>query len=143
MRLEDDSVGLRLIDLKTDLPFFLDDDTPRWSVLARGPFAMRLGRHVVCGFPIAGATGDAAGVAAPAASTLVATGPPTPPAPRPAAGTPTRPACWRPASRTASSSARVGPAPIANELSSFLPSAPVSQIQDLLGAEQLGRTASG
>jgi FHA domain len=51
VRLADDRVGLRLIDLKTDMPFFLDDDTPRWSVLARGPFAMRIGRHIVCGFP--------------------------------------------------------------------------------------------
>jgi hypothetical protein len=58
VRLDDDSVGLRLIDLKTDLPFFLEEDTPRWSVLATGPFAMRLGRHVVCGFPIGPAATD-------------------------------------------------------------------------------------
>src|SRR5262249_14178834 len=56
VRLEDDSVGLRLIDLKTDLPFFLDDDTPQWSVTASGPFAMRLGPRLVCGFPIGPAT---------------------------------------------------------------------------------------
>lgn len=58
VRLDDDSVGLRIIDLKTDLPFFLEDETPRWSVVASGPFAMRLGRHVVCGFPIGPATGS-------------------------------------------------------------------------------------
>lgn len=51
-RLEDDSVGIRLIDLKTDIPFFLEDDIPQWSVTASGPFAIRLGRHVICGFPI-------------------------------------------------------------------------------------------
>jgi hypothetical protein len=52
VRLEDNSVGLRLIDLKTDIPFFLEDDVPQWSVTASGPFAIRIGRHVVCGFPI-------------------------------------------------------------------------------------------
>src|SRR6185503_3106570 len=52
VRLEDDSIGLRLIDLKTDIPFFLEDDVPQWSVTASGPFAIRLGRHVICGFPI-------------------------------------------------------------------------------------------
>ncbi len=51
-RLEDGSLGLRLIDLKTNIPFFLDDDSPQWSVTANGPFAMRLGKHVICGFPI-------------------------------------------------------------------------------------------
>ena len=54
VRLEDDSVGLRLIDLQTDEAFFCDDDAPRRSALMRGHFAMRLGRHVLCGF----STGD-------------------------------------------------------------------------------------
>ncbi|MEO7328282.1 MAG: FHA domain-containing protein [Minicystis sp.] len=52
VRLDDGSVALRLIDLKTDVPFFLEDDAPQWSVTASGPFAVRIGRHVVCGFPI-------------------------------------------------------------------------------------------
>jgi hypothetical protein len=134
VRLDDDSVGLRLIDLKTDLPFFLDDDTPRWSVLARGSFAMRLGRHVVCGFPIGAATTE--NTVAQAAQV----GPrPVPEAPRirdlhetgvldtglsfGATGAPGAPVDAR--------SIAVVPGP--NELSSFVASAPVSQIQDLLG----------
>jgi hypothetical protein len=56
VRLDDGTVGMRLIDLKTDLPFFLDDDVARWSVVARGTFAIRLGRHVLCGFPIGAAS---------------------------------------------------------------------------------------
>ena len=53
VRLEDARLGLRVIDLRTDQPPFFDDGTLRRSALARGPFAMRVGRHVVCGFPIA------------------------------------------------------------------------------------------
>jgi hypothetical protein len=53
VRLEEERLGLRLIDLRTDLPFFFDDDIPRRSVLVRGQFAVRVGRHVICGFPIA------------------------------------------------------------------------------------------
>ncbi len=52
VRLEDGCLGARLIDLKTGVPFFVDDDTPRQSALARGRFAMRLGRYVVCGVPV-------------------------------------------------------------------------------------------
>jgi hypothetical protein len=59
VRLDDGSVALRLIDLKTDVPFFLEDDAPQWSVTASGPFAVRIGRHVVCGFPIGPATEEA------------------------------------------------------------------------------------
>ncbi|MFO0755916.1 MAG: FHA domain-containing protein [Byssovorax sp.] len=55
VRLDNGTVALRLIDLKTDVPFFLDDDNPQWSVTATGPFAVRLGRHVICGFPIGAA----------------------------------------------------------------------------------------
>jgi hypothetical protein len=125
VRLEDDSVGLRLIDLKTDLPFFLDDDAPQWSVTASGPFAMRLGRHVVCGFPIGPAIADEA------------------PSPAPER----RGISMREAGRTRdagetgvldtgvamSEPVRPVASPIPAELSSFIPSAPVSQIQDLLG----------
>jgi hypothetical protein len=133
VRLEDDGVGLRLIDLKTDLPFFLDDDTARWSVLARGPFAMRLGRHVVCGFPIGAAAENGAGVASPGA-----------PAPAKVPG----PRAYAPdavrvkdihatgvldTGTSIGLSVDVRSAPGPNELSSFVPSAPVSQIQDLLG----------
>ncbi len=52
VRLPDGGVGVRLIDLKTDVPFYLEDDAPQWSVTASGPFAIRLGRHVICGFPL-------------------------------------------------------------------------------------------
>jgi hypothetical protein len=124
VRLEDDGVGLRLIDLKTDLPFFLDDDTARWSVLARGPFAMRLGRHVVCGFPIGPAAGE--GAAALQAS--------------PRAASPGDTAAPRDgetgviaASIAAAPARSVAVMPGPNELSNFVASAPVSQIQDLLG----------
>lgn len=51
-RLEDEALGVRLVDLKTDVPFFVESDTPQQSALARGQFAMRLGRHVICGFPV-------------------------------------------------------------------------------------------
>src|SRR5262249_49717901 len=108
-----------------------DDDTARWSVIARGPFAMRLGRHVVCGFPIGPAAGD--GAAAP---------PPPPATPRPTSS----PADGRareggetgvlltgvpsdPLIQSRSVAAMPGP----NELSHFIAAAPVSQIQDLLG----------
>jgi hypothetical protein len=53
VRLEDARLGLRLIDLRTDQPPIFDDGTLRRSALARGPFAMRVGHHIVCGFPIA------------------------------------------------------------------------------------------
>jgi CheY-like chemotaxis protein len=53
VRLKEERLGLRLIDLRTGLPFFFDDDTPRRSALVRGQFAVRVGRHVICGFPIA------------------------------------------------------------------------------------------
>jgi hypothetical protein len=138
VRLEDDSVGLRLIDLKTDLPFFLDDDTPRWSVLARGPFAIRLGRHVVCGFPIGASEQRGSAPAGVGAGGIVpaenggAQRPPTgaPPAPRPPDAQATG-ILDTGTSLNLSADARSVPAP--QELSSFVPSAPVSQIQDLLG----------
>jgi hypothetical protein len=80
--LEDDCVGVRLVDLKTDVPFFLEDDTPRVSALARGRFAMRLGGYVVCGFPVifldalrGGAANDGAVQAVPVAEPAPALGP--------------------------------------------------------------------
>jgi hypothetical protein len=128
VRLEDGGVGLRLIDLKTDLPFFLDDDTARWSVLARGPFAMRLGRHVVCGFPIGPAT-EGAAASSPRSEAVRAV-----------------PDRGRPRNLGETGVLETGisfdlppearpltAVPVLNELSSFVPSAPVSQIQDLLG----------
>lgn len=131
VRLDDDTVGLRLIDLKTDLPFFLDDATPRWSVIASGPFAMRIGRHVVCGFPIGPLTGDE-----------------PPPPPRDALSPRDTPSRSDAPSRRASDAQATnvldtalslssvsmgGPARPANELASVVPAAPVSQIQDLVG----------
>jgi hypothetical protein len=123
VRLDDDSVGLRLIDLKTDLPFFLEDETPRWSVIASGPFAMRLGRHVVCGFPIGPLSADDS-----------------------ASGSPPRaaPAARRDLDAAATGILETGltrapvegnviPVRAPNEITAFLPSAPVSQIQDLIG----------
>jgi hypothetical protein len=120
VRLEDGNVGLRLIDLKTDLPFFLDEDTARWSVIARGPFAMRLGRHVVCGFPIGPAAGEgaAAGPLAPRAAAPARSGENESP----------------PAADDALVEARsVAVAPSPNDLAQFIAAAPVSQIHDLLG----------
>jgi len=130
VRLEDDSVGLRLIDLKTDLPFFLDDDTPRWSVLARGPFAMRLGRHVVCGFPIGAAATDNARVdgAGPRA--------PSPDARGDARGKDIHATGVLETGMSFGGAVAVLSAaspPAVNELTTFLPGVPVSQIQDLLG----------
>ncbi len=126
VRLEDGSVGLRLIDLKTDLPFFLDDDTARWSVIARGPFAMRLGRHVVCGFPIGPAAGEGAAASASAGASR---GSPSPiGSGRAGEGAPTT------AIHDELVQARsVVAAPSPNDLAQFIASAPVSQIHDLLG----------
>jgi hypothetical protein len=133
VRLDDDSIGLRLIDLKTDLPFFLDDDTPRWSVLATGPFAMRLGRHVVCGFPIGAAIGDEPS-SSPAAAPVPRGAPEAGAAPR--AVDPLATNVVETGITRSPSDLRGGlvvPAPGAGEITSFVPSAPVSQIQDLLG----------
>lgn len=44
--------GLRLVDLQGSIPMHLDDDSPSRSLLAQGPFAVRLGRYVLGGFPI-------------------------------------------------------------------------------------------
>lgn len=49
--LEDGSVALRLMDLRAELPFYLDDDEPRRAIVASGPVVARLGRYVIGGIP--------------------------------------------------------------------------------------------
>lgn len=44
--------AVRLVDLRATVPMFLDDDSPQRSLHAEGPFAVRLGRYVLGGFPI-------------------------------------------------------------------------------------------
>ena len=116
VRLADGNVGVRLIDLKTDVPFYLEDDAPQWSVTASGPFAIRLGRHVICGFPLAEAT-----EAAPPVTGVVPLG-------KSAAAAP---------ARVAPTQVHIDAAPPAlrrlGEPFTIVPSAPVSQIQDLIG----------
>ncbi|MCC6556819.1 MAG: FHA domain-containing protein [Polyangiaceae bacterium] len=46
------SFGLRLMDLQTSIPFFVDDDTPRRSIVVSGPLLVRIGKHVVGGIPV-------------------------------------------------------------------------------------------
>ncbi|HSO00220.1 MAG TPA: FHA domain-containing protein, partial [Candidatus Nanopelagicales bacterium] len=46
------NVGLRLMDLQTGIPFFVDDDMPRRSIVASGPLLVRVGKHVVGGVPV-------------------------------------------------------------------------------------------
>jgi hypothetical protein len=121
VRLEDDTIALRLIDLKTDIPFFLDNDIPQWSVTASGSFAIRLGRHVVCGFPIGSTDGE------------------VPAEPEPAA--PVRSHTIESLSRAAMmetsvneiSSPFVRPLRARDEPFTIMPSAPISQIQELMG----------
>ncbi len=55
-----DGVALRLLDLHTDLPFFLQDDVPRRSIVAAGPVVVRLARAVIGAIPVeAGRTPEA------------------------------------------------------------------------------------
>jgi hypothetical protein len=118
VRLPDGSLGVRLIDLKTDIPFYLEDDAPQWSVTASGPFAIRLGRHVICGFPL----GEGAPIGA-----------------EPEAGAMTfgLGASVAVPAQTYPSIVRVdGPLPVRRRVGepfTIVPSAPVSQIQDLIG----------
>lgn len=49
--LDDGSVALRLMDLRAELPFFLDDDEPRRAIVASGPVVARVGRYVIGGIP--------------------------------------------------------------------------------------------
>jgi hypothetical protein len=44
--------GLRLMDLQTSIPFFVDDDIPRRSIVVSGPLLVRIGKHVVGGIPV-------------------------------------------------------------------------------------------
>lgn len=50
--LGDGGFGLRLMDLQTSIPFFVDDDVPRRSIVVSGPLLVRIGRHVVGGLPV-------------------------------------------------------------------------------------------
>ncbi|WP_437681193.1 FHA domain-containing protein [Sorangium sp. So ce131] len=50
--LGDGSFGLRLMDLQTSIPFFVDDDVPRRSIVVSGPLLVRIGKHVVGGLPV-------------------------------------------------------------------------------------------
>jgi hypothetical protein len=40
------------MDLQTSIPFFVDDDVPRRSIVVSGPLLVRIGRHVVGGLPV-------------------------------------------------------------------------------------------
>jgi hypothetical protein len=42
---------LRLLNLRSPLPFFLDDDTPRWSITTTGAVVLRLGRYTLAALP--------------------------------------------------------------------------------------------
>lgn len=46
------SFGLRLMDLQTSIPFFVDDEIPRRSIVVSGPLLVRVGKHVVGGIPV-------------------------------------------------------------------------------------------
>lgn len=48
----DGAPAVRLVDLLGSMPMFLDDDSAHRSLLAEGPFVVRLGRYVLGGFPI-------------------------------------------------------------------------------------------
>ncbi|EYF04343.1 FHA domain-containing protein [Chondromyces apiculatus] len=50
--LPEGNVGLRLMDLQTGIPFFVDDDIPRRSIVVSGPLLVRVGKHVIGGLPV-------------------------------------------------------------------------------------------
>jgi FHA domain len=52
--LDDGALGLRLLDLRGSLPFYLDDHSPRRSIFVTGPAAVRLGRYALIGLPTGG-----------------------------------------------------------------------------------------
>lgn len=118
VRLPDGSLGVRMIDLRTDVPFYLEDEAPQWSVTASGPFAIRLGRHVICGFPLGEASARPSEMPM-GAATLD---------PGPSAAVP---------AQTFPSLVRIDtPPPVRRRVGdpfTIVPSAPVSQIQDLIG----------
>lgn len=47
-----DGMALRLLDLQTAVPFYLEDGLPRRSIVASGPIAIGLGDHVIGGVPV-------------------------------------------------------------------------------------------
>jgi hypothetical protein len=53
--LEDGSIATRVLDLRTNLGFHLDDDAERRAIVVTGPFALRVGRYALVAVP-AGAT---------------------------------------------------------------------------------------
>ncbi len=50
-RLDDGTLALRFIDLRAEMPFFLLDESPRRSIAAAGPVAIRLGRYALVALP--------------------------------------------------------------------------------------------
>ncbi len=52
--LDDGVPALRLLDLRTNMPFLLEDGTPRRSIVAVGQVVARLGSYVVGALPYAG-----------------------------------------------------------------------------------------
>jgi hypothetical protein len=49
--LEDGTVALRVLDLRTARGFYLDDDDERRSIAAVGPVALRIGRYALAALP--------------------------------------------------------------------------------------------
>jgi hypothetical protein len=49
--LDDGTVATRLLDLKTGLGFYLDDDVERRALVASGPVALRVGRYALVALP--------------------------------------------------------------------------------------------
>jgi hypothetical protein len=75
-------LGLRILDLKTSLPFFLDNEEPLYSAIVSGAFSLRVGVHVICGFPLGSVRPAMTPLVLPDA--LVALQPPAEAPPRPA-----------------------------------------------------------
>ena len=49
--LDDGTLATRLLDLKTGLGFYLDDDVERRALVASGPVALRVGRYALVALP--------------------------------------------------------------------------------------------
>ncbi len=49
---DDGELSLRLLNLRASLPFYLDDDTPHWSLVGSGPMVLRLGTYVLAAVPL-------------------------------------------------------------------------------------------
>ncbi len=59
---DDDGVGLRLVDLHTDLPYFYgDSEQSSRSMFAQGDFVACVGRTVICGYAVQLGPGEADG----------------------------------------------------------------------------------